>query len=74
MHYGQQFVVTTPNAASIRKVTLIRLAATTHTFDMGQRLNTLTFQVARRRAESDRHGAGGRQDRAARAVSLVPRE
>jgi len=46
MHYGQPFVVTTPNAASIRKVTLIRLAATTHTFDMGQRLNTLTYQVA----------------------------
>ena len=46
MHYGQQLVVTTPDAASIRKVTLIRLAATTHTFDMGQRLNTLTFQAA----------------------------
>jgi hypothetical protein len=43
IHYGQQFVVTTPNAASIRKITLIRLASTTHTFDMGQRLNTLTF-------------------------------
>ena len=46
MHYGQPFVVATPNAASIRKVTLIRLASTTHTFDMGQRLNTLPFQVA----------------------------
>ena len=43
MHYGQPFVVATPNAASIRKVNLIRLAASTHTFDMGQRLNTLSF-------------------------------
>jgi hypothetical protein len=45
MHYGQPFVVTTPNASSIRKVTLIRLASTTHAFDMGQRLNTLVYQV-----------------------------
>ena len=43
--YGQSFTVTTPVASSIRKVTLIRLASTTHAFDMGQRLNTLAFQV-----------------------------
>jgi len=46
MHYGVPFTVTTPNAASIRKVTLIRLASSTHAFDMGQRLNTLVYQVA----------------------------
>lgn len=46
IHYGQAFTVTTPNAASIRKATLIRLASTTHAFDMGQRLNTLTFTAA----------------------------
>jgi hypothetical protein len=46
IHYGVPFVVTTSDAASIRKVTLIRLASTTHAFDMGQRLNTLRFQVA----------------------------
>jgi galactose oxidase-like protein/List-Bact-rpt repeat protein len=46
MHYGQSFTVATPNAAAIRKVTLIRLASSTHAFDMGQRLNTLTFQAA----------------------------
>jgi hypothetical protein len=45
MRYGQPFTVVTPNAAAIRKVTLIRLASTTHAFDMGQRLNTLAFQV-----------------------------
>jgi hypothetical protein len=45
MHYGQPFSVTTPNAASIRKVLLIRLASSTHAFDMGQRLNTVAFQV-----------------------------
>jgi len=46
MHYGSAFTVATPNAASIRKVTIIRLASSTHAFDMGQRLNTLTFQAA----------------------------
>jgi hypothetical protein len=45
IHYGQSFVVSTPNAASIRKVTIIRLASSTHAFDMGQRLNTLTFTI-----------------------------
>jgi hypothetical protein len=44
MRYGQAFTVQTPNAASIRKVTIIRHASTTHAFDMGQRLNTLAFQ------------------------------
>ena len=46
MRYGQPFTLATPNASSIRKVTLIRLASSTHAFDMGQRLNTLTFQAA----------------------------
>jgi hypothetical protein len=46
MHYGVPFTVTTANAASIRKVTLIRLASSTHAFDMGQRLNTLAYQAA----------------------------
>ena len=46
MRYGQAFTVTTPNAASIRKVTIIRHASTTHAFDEGQRLNTLTFAAA----------------------------
>ncbi len=46
MRYGQPFTVTTPDAATIRKVTIVRLASSTHAFDMGQRLNTLSFQVA----------------------------
>jgi hypothetical protein len=46
MHYGQSFQVRTPNATVIRKVTLIRLMSTTHAFDQGQRLNTLSFQAA----------------------------
>jgi Domain of unknown function (DUF1929) len=46
MHYGQPFTVSTPNAAAIRKVTIIRLASSTHAFDMGQRLNTLAFEAA----------------------------
>jgi hypothetical protein len=46
MRYGQLFTVTTADAASIRKVTIVRLASSTHAFDMGQRLNTLSFQAA----------------------------
>jgi hypothetical protein len=46
MRYGKPFVVGTPNAAAIQKVTIIRLGSTTHAFDMGQRLNTLNFTVA----------------------------
>jgi uncharacterized repeat protein (TIGR02543 family) len=45
MHYGQTFAVSTGDAASIRKVTIIRLPSTTHAFDMSQRLNTLPFTV-----------------------------
>jgi hypothetical protein len=45
VQYGQTITVTTPDAGSIRKVTIIRLASSTHAFDMGQRLNTLNFQV-----------------------------
>jgi uncharacterized repeat protein (TIGR02543 family) len=46
MHYGTPFTVTTGDAASIRKVTLVRLASSTHAFDMGQRLNTLSYVPA----------------------------
>jgi hypothetical protein len=46
MRYGQPFMVNTADAASIRKVTIIRLPSTTHAFNMGQRLNTLGFQAA----------------------------
>ena len=46
VQYAAPFAVTTPNASSITKVTIIRLAASTHAFDMGQRLNTLPFQVS----------------------------
>ena len=41
--YGQNFSVQSPDAASISKVTLIRLAAVTHAFDQNQRINTLQF-------------------------------
>ena len=46
MRYGQPFAVGTADAASIRKVTVIRLPSTTHAFNMSQRLNTLEFEVA----------------------------
>ena len=37
------FRVTTPNAAAIAKVSLIRLGSVTHAFDMNQRYQTLNF-------------------------------
>jgi hypothetical protein len=46
MRYGQPFTLLTPNAASITKVTIIRLTSTTHAFDEGQRLTTLGFVAA----------------------------
>jgi hypothetical protein len=46
VRYNVPFTVTTSSASSITKVTLIRHAASTHAFDMGQRMNTLSFQVA----------------------------
>ncbi len=44
--YGQNVVVNSPDAASIAKVTLVRLSATTHAFNESQQLNTLAFTPA----------------------------
>ncbi len=41
--YGQQFSVTTPDAAGITEVTLVRLSAVTHAFNQNQRINRLSF-------------------------------
>jgi hypothetical protein len=41
--YNQKIKVTTPDAASISTVSLIRLMSTTHAHDMNQRYSTLTF-------------------------------
>jgi PKD repeat protein len=41
--YGSQFTVTTPDAASIAKVSLIRIGSVTHAFDMNQRFQWLSF-------------------------------
>lgn len=41
--YGQTFTVQSPDAASIRKVTLVRLPSPTHAFDQNQRMNVLKF-------------------------------
>jgi hypothetical protein len=43
--YGSTFTVTTASAASIAKVTLIRLSSVTHAFNMNQRGNVLSFSV-----------------------------
>ena len=41
--YGTSFSVTTPDAADIAKVSLIRLGSATHAFDMNQRFQWLSF-------------------------------
>lgn len=41
--YNQHFSVQTPDAASITKVTLIRITSVTHAFNPNQRLNVLSF-------------------------------
>ncbi len=45
VRYGEVFSVKTPNAASITSVTLVKLSTVTHTFNMGQRFNRLTFSA-----------------------------
>src|SRR5207248_1407897 len=37
--YGKRFSVASPDAATISKVTLIRLSSVTHTFNQNQRIN-----------------------------------
>jgi hypothetical protein len=44
--YGQTFFVGTAQAASIRRVTWIRLPSVTHAIDMNQRINRLSFTTA----------------------------
>ena len=43
--YGQTFTVKTGSAASITRVTLIRLSAVTHSFNQNQRMNVLSFSA-----------------------------
>src|SRR4030095_15719385 len=41
--YGQSFSVQSPEAATIAKVTLIRITSVTHAFNANQRLSVLNF-------------------------------
>jgi hypothetical protein len=41
--YGQPFTISTPDAATITQVTLVRLGSFTHSFDQNQRINRLAF-------------------------------
>jgi hypothetical protein len=45
VHYGKTFSITTPNAASITRVALIKLATTTHADNMDQRYVDLSFTI-----------------------------
>jgi hypothetical protein len=46
LSYGQSFQVETPDAASIQKVSFIRLGSVTHAFDLSQRFLSLSFSTA----------------------------
>jgi Domain of unknown function (DUF1929)/Glyoxal oxidase N-terminus/Kelch motif len=41
--YGQSFTVQTPDAATITRVTMIRLSSVTHSFNMGQYISELSI-------------------------------
>ena len=41
--YGQSFFVGTPNAATISKITMLRLSSVTHAFNQSQYINELSF-------------------------------
>jgi hypothetical protein len=43
VNYGQTFSVATPDAASITKVTWVKLSSVTHSFNQNQRFNQLNF-------------------------------
>jgi galactose oxidase len=43
VHYGQTMRPVTPDAATIRKASLIRLGSVTHAFDMNQRFQGMSF-------------------------------
>jgi Galactose oxidase-like, Early set domain len=42
--YGAALTISTPDAATITKVTWVRLGSVTHAFNMNQRINILSFQ------------------------------
>ena len=41
--YNSTFLLTTPNAATVDKVRLVRLSSVTHSFNMNQRIATMSF-------------------------------
>lgn len=45
IHYNQKFEIQTPQAEQIKKVSLLRLGAVTHSFDHNQRSVPLKFEV-----------------------------
>jgi hypothetical protein len=60
--YGQSFVLTTPDAGQVLRVTLVRLGSVTHAFDQSQRFAELEF----------RRIAGGLAVRAPASSAVAP--
>ena len=69
VNYGAPLQISTPNAASIGKVALVRLGAVTHSVNMEQRYIPLTINAAQR--DADGHRARQRKHRPARPLHAV---
>ena len=48
--YGDTFRIDTPDGSAVSQVTLVRLGAVTHSFNMSQRFNRLSFSAGLGRA------------------------
>ena len=68
--YDAAFSISTPDAASIGKVALVRLGAVTHSVNMEQRYVPLSFTAGG--GSDQRHRPGQRQHRAAGRLHAVP--
>ena len=62
LSYGQEFLLATPDAAQVVRVTLLRVSSVTHAFDQSQRFTELTF----------RRSAGGLPVTAPAAIVAAP--
>ena len=72
VHVRRTAFVGTPDAASIRRVSLIRTGSVTHAFDQNARAMSLAVHADRRRPR--REDAGERQLRPARLLHALPRQ
>ena len=70
LEYGGKAAIATPDAARIARVSLVRMGAVTHNFNMDQRWQELSFRRSGSGARDRRAGLGER--RASRRLLRVP--